>query len=412
MSIALMSRLFKAQLGSANRKMLAIRLGDFADDEGRGIWPTVGRLSAETELSERTVQRLLKDFVDEGLLIVVAEGGGRPGQATRYDFNMKKIAELEGQKTTSYGCHHDTGDTVTPVSTTTERGDKSDIEGCHGDTQTIIEPLDKPLLSSGACAPDEGEGISENLSPEENPQSAAFQKRVLRFCTGNGYGAGIWTNWDTVAPSWIMKQFAKLTPDERRQAERWRDAYLLDIAARKAAPMAVGVFLRDKCWNLLDADILHRAEQEKAADRPVRRTAAPYGKTWGAARMAVLLAGAKPPACRPSKFIEDQILQGGETGEFYKRNWLMKAGYPVIVEMHDEARQRRGYVVDERYLPLAAHMEQVRVGSEQWVQWRNLHEERGWLWFDERDLPEWIWFPAGGVAGLGAFEAVLQGLEQ
>ena len=36
MSIAVMSRLFKAQLGSPSRKMLAIRLADFADDVGRG----------------------------------------------------------------------------------------------------------------------------------------------------------------------------------------------------------------------------------------------------------------------------------------------------------------------------------------------------------------------------------------
>ena len=49
MSIAVMSRLFKAQLGSPSRKMLAIRLADFADDDGRGIWPTVGRLAQETE---------------------------------------------------------------------------------------------------------------------------------------------------------------------------------------------------------------------------------------------------------------------------------------------------------------------------------------------------------------------------
>ncbi|WQP08750.1 helix-turn-helix domain-containing protein [Sinorhizobium meliloti] len=66
MSIAIMSQLFRAHLGSTNRKMLAVRLADFADDDGKGIWPTVGRLAQETELSQRSVQRILAEFVEEG----------------------------------------------------------------------------------------------------------------------------------------------------------------------------------------------------------------------------------------------------------------------------------------------------------------------------------------------------------
>ena len=57
MSIAIMTRLFKAKLGSASRKMLAIRLGDFADDEGRGIWPSVARLATETGYTSITFYR-------------------------------------------------------------------------------------------------------------------------------------------------------------------------------------------------------------------------------------------------------------------------------------------------------------------------------------------------------------------
>lgn len=53
MSILIMSRLFRAQLGSSSRKMLAVRLADFADDNGKGIWPSVETLAQETELSVR-----------------------------------------------------------------------------------------------------------------------------------------------------------------------------------------------------------------------------------------------------------------------------------------------------------------------------------------------------------------------
>lgn len=152
MSIAIMSLIFKAQLGSPSRKMLAVRLADFADDEGRGIWPTVGRLAQETELSERTVQRLLREFVEEGLLVVVAEGGGRPGQATRYDFDIRSIKRLKDAKSSADGCHGVTGDTVTPVTLTTETGDIDGRDGWHGVTQTVIEPSDnrkQPRANAG-----------------------------------------------------------------------------------------------------------------------------------------------------------------------------------------------------------------------------------------------------------------------
>lgn len=36
MSIMIMSRLFRMNLGGCNRKLLAVRLADFADDDGRG----------------------------------------------------------------------------------------------------------------------------------------------------------------------------------------------------------------------------------------------------------------------------------------------------------------------------------------------------------------------------------------
>ncbi len=91
MSIMIMSRLFKMNLGGCNRKLLAVCLADFGDDDGRGIYPGVARLAAETELSERTIQRILADFVKEGILVVVKEATGRPGIANSYDFDLARL---------------------------------------------------------------------------------------------------------------------------------------------------------------------------------------------------------------------------------------------------------------------------------------------------------------------------------
>lgn len=66
---------WERNFGSPQRKVIAMRLADHADSDGRGIWPSVERTAAECCLSVRTVQRVLKTFVEEGLLKVVHEGG-------------------------------------------------------------------------------------------------------------------------------------------------------------------------------------------------------------------------------------------------------------------------------------------------------------------------------------------------
>ena len=400
MSIAIMTRLFKAKLGSASRKMLAIRLGDFADDEGRGIWPSVARLATETELSERTVQRLLQDFVTEGLLIVVKEGGSGRGNSTRYDFDLDALERIAANNNSPIK-----GDTMSPlegdrVTSTTDKGDIDDSLGCHHVTQTVIEPLDKPSIEREARECEQEENSADEISTDD---PAKFEKRVKKIAHDTQ-----WHNWAKSPTEWTVQQFAKLTDAERAEAELRAVAYS-DHCGKKV--VALGVYFRDRKWTDLPVSVVQALEADEARASGVRKMAAPYGKMWGAARMAELLAGAKP-VTRPSRFIESMIRQGGEVGAKYHREWLMRAGYPVVVDMHDTAKARRGFIVDERFLSVLDRMEQVNMGSERWNKWRELHEQKGWLWFDESDLPDWIWFPAGGADNLHEFEAALQGLDK
>ena len=400
MSIAIMSRLFKAELKTANRKMLAVRLGDFADDDGRGIWPSVGRLANETELSERTVQRLLQNFVTEGLLVVVKEGGSGRGTSTRYDFDLTAIERLVANKNDKIK-----GDTVSPlanprVTNEAVKGDNHDSLGCHGVTQTVIEPLDKPSIEREARECEQEEKSADDISTDD---PAKFEKRVKKIAHDTQ-----WHNWAKSPTEWTVQQFAKLTDAERDEAEQKAEAYAAHCGKKV---VALGVYFRDRKWTDLPASVIQAIKAEEARTAGIRKVSAPYGKMWGAARMAQLLAGAKPKT-RPSRFIEDKIRQGGDVGEWYRRDWLMKAGYPVVVEMHEAAKSRRGFDVDDSFQIVTDRMEQVSVGSERWQGWRDLHEQKGWLWFEEADLPEWVWFPAGGADQLHEFEAALQGLDQ
>ena len=403
MSIAVMSRLFRAQLGSPNRKMLAIRLADFADDDGRGIWPTVGRLAIETELSERTVQRLLREFVEDGLLVVVAEGGGRPGQATRYDFNMRVLEQFIGAKTTSNGCHGDTGDTVSPVSTATETGDNGDREGCHRVTQTVIEPLNKPSIERGAREDDfqESGANPEKLLPEENPKTAAFEKRVMRFCSGVGYVGGPWVGWDTGKTakfSWVMARFAELTPAERAEAELWRCPYLLDIAARKVTPKPVGLFFQDRMWRALDPEILERFEAAKSKSAKTEAAkpdgwAASYGPVAMSRLFALLLQGPADAELARNPFLP--------------RSMMAKA-WPELTNFRDMQRQRSGIIFSEFWHSLGSLMEPVPQETSMLSAWRDEFKRRAWLWPAEFDRMDVVFCPKGGPDALVAFEQAIK----
>jgi len=384
MSIAVMSRLFKAQLGSPSRKMLAIRLADFADDDGRGIWPTVGRLALETELSERTVQRLLRDFVDEGLLIVVAEGGGRPGQATRYDFDMRVLDNLQAGKPATDGCHGVTGVTVSPVTTEAPTGDIDDADGCHGVTQTVIEPLDKPL----------GERARE--SEDDGRES---RKSVERSFKRGFHG---WPTAISDSEPEAFRVWLSLTPEERQSAvdEAARYVEAAKATGRKLV-CSYAVYLRERRWEKLPA--------KAAVEQTGSSQAAPLGKMWGARVYELLLNG--PTRVVGLTQIERGLVESGRYSEGYLlHDKQAKQGFPVVNELFERAAGGRGALVPARLQAIKDLLVQVRIGGDEWNAWADFHSQQGWPWFPDPGNAEWAYFPAGGPDGLNGFEIALRGL--
>lgn len=384
MSIAVMSRLFKAQLGSPSRKMLAIRLADFADDDGRGIWPTVGRLALETELSERTVQRLLRDFVDEGLLIVVAEGGGRPGQATRYDFDMRALDNLQAGKLAADGCHGVTGVMVSPVTTEAPTGDIDDADGCHHVTQTVIEPLDKPL----------GERARE--SDDDGRESRKSVERSFKR------GFHTWPTAISDSEPEAFRVWLSLTPEERQAAVDESPRY---VEAAKATGRKLvcsyAVYLRERRWEKLPA--------KAAVEQSGSAQAAPLGKMWGARVYELLLNG--PTRVVGLTQIEKGLVDSGRYSEEYLlHDKQAKQGFPAVNELFERAAGGRGALVPARLQAIKDLLVQVRIGGDEWKAWADFHSQQGWPWFPDPGNAEWAYFPAGGPDGLNGFEIALRGL--
>lgn len=263
------------------------------------------------------------------------------------------------------------------------------------DNLAIPESTDEREARAQADEGDSPENEAPDVPEQDRPGLAEFEKRVMRFCNGTGFAGGKWPDWDTSSPGWIARQFAALSVEERAEAERWRDAYLLDMAARKVRPVTVGVFMRDKLWTGLDPAVLARAEKQKQARLKPEEVARPEG--WAAALgpvgmawlFAHLLDGPKDMALASRPFLSDPQLR-----EAWPSLWWFQA---IL-------RQSGGAMFDPPWHGLKGGMEPVPQGSEVLAAWRALFAARGWRWLAPFDGAPVVYCPKGGPEGLSAFE--------
>lgn len=275
-------------------------------------------------------------------------------------------------------------------------------------TEGLETPESSEERESGRESREDGQ--SDALEAKDRPGTAEFEKRVQRFCNGTGYIAGQWKGWDGASLGWISGMFAALSLDERAEAERWRDAYLLNIGERK--PQPVGVFLRDRAWNALHPSLLDRAEkmrQKVGNQAGAAIEAKPFGKLWQAWRLKLLVGGPTGPAPRLTAFEQRQVDSGAWDLPKLMREKLAKVGWPQVNNMHDRAARGGSVTVPAELQPLADLMEQVRVGSDRWIAWQHEHAKRGWPWLPDPELQEWVYFPAGGPEGMAEFEMAVRG---
>jgi len=92
-SILVMSQVWRYQALKGTKLLLALALADHAHDDGTHVYPSVEALTVKTRANRRTVQKLLRELVDDGLLAVVEEGGKGPKDTTVYAFDLRLLAE-------------------------------------------------------------------------------------------------------------------------------------------------------------------------------------------------------------------------------------------------------------------------------------------------------------------------------
>lgn len=406
MSIRVMTEFFGLRFGSANRKAVAVRLADHADDGGRGIWPAVSSVAQDCELSCRTVQRILDEFVSEGILVVVRKGGGGPGQTTRYDFDLERVRARTGEIAGLQG----KGDTVSPLEkgdNPAPKGDTGDEKGCHGVTQTVIEPSE-PSRGARAARAAEREGYfddskKEDARPSEAPASESERAAREPRQTEKQFWRIVktWPGFDGMPKTAALPHFSALDQASRDAAERKLPGWLALLKAQgKDHVPAPSTYFRERLFDVV-------ADPLEAPKPPVE--AKPFGRLWGAVRMRRLLTDGPHPLPAPPRAQADLLAEDSERGCQARLERQARLGWPSVNFMHEQATNRKGISVPAADEWLSGLTEQVHVASELRAAWKAEHLRRGWPWPSEFDRVEWIWFPAGGPEGLEEFERKVRG---
>jgi helix-turn-helix protein len=202
MSVHVSSLVYRAKLGGSSRKAVALKLADCAHDDGSNVYPSVARIANEAEVSPRTVQRVLRDFVSEGLLIVVREGGKGPRDTTEYRFSLDQLVALSSPPKPL-----NKGDKLAPLepARVTKRVTpcpaKGDTVSSKGDTVTPEPSLTiiEPSLSARAR---EGVSKSENSKVKGNAMDCVVSEEARSEARKLAHGWDIrkleeeWREWN------------------------------------------------------------------------------------------------------------------------------------------------------------------------------------------------------------------------
>ena len=385
------------RLGSPSAKSILMCLADYADPEGliKG-WASQSDLAEAAEVSERTAREWLQRLEEWGL--VERQRQQRPSGARAADHIVLRLdrSVTDGaERCRRLKEREEEADLPAESAGRTNRqqdaeptGNEAHPTGNQFRAYKDKPPIEPPLPSQPGAQARQREGDLEDRKKIE----AAYW-RMIR----------VWPGLHGMPKDTGLKAFMALTPEERDMAERRFPAWLEALKAQKKDHVhQPSTYFGKKLF----ADIADPTEAP-----PPPSEAPPLGKLWGAVRMRVLLAGAGPvPAARG--FVAQLISQGGETGERERLAHISRYGFPVVNRMHDLAASGRSTMVragDEPPEEALALMVPCRVGSAAWLEWKDFHEAQGWPWLPDPGRQEWVYFPAGGPGGLGAFEQAVRG---
>ena len=191
------------RVGSMARRMLLLSMADKANDDGSGVYASFATLADMCESSRPTVKRLVKEFIEEGLLRHVGMRACANGATNEYDIDVAAVEALPNlwDKTgvKADPVHHDPGSTRTGV-----RGNEPGSP--RTPTRVMVTP--KPILEPKVL----GSNEPSTLVGKEN--SLGVKPGGKRTGYPPAFQA-LWLMWPRPR---------RELSDKRKAFERWQDA--------------------------------------------------------------------------------------------------------------------------------------------------------------------------------------------
>lgn len=390
MSAFLLGMGFRADMGTCVRKLVLLKLIDACEDDGSRIFPAMSTVARAAQCSTRQVQRELKAFLDVGLIRLVREGGKGPRSTNEYALDIDLLQRL-GREGWAALCDdaENKGDTVSPLD-----------EGEKGDTDDAVRVTPETEKGDKLCHPTPPDS---SIDPSRERGREREETEDPKKIDADGWALlKDWPGFAGMPKEPALRVWRSLSAEDRAEAARLFPHWLALLKAqRKSHVPAPSTYFGQRLWTEVPEP---KADPEKPVYAPA------FGPVWGAIRMADLVTG--PKAATPLKPWEERaIAEGALDRERTEREKRRRMGWPKVNAM-DAAAETRGVGVtapkpDE--VALGALMEPAPVGSPLLAEWRAEFERQGWPWLPDPGRMPVIYFPAGGPATLGEFEAAVRG---
>jgi hypothetical protein len=158
MSIELMTAVWKTSIGPATKRLVLLALADSANDEG-SCFLLISTLARKSGAGESTVQRVLAEMVDEGLLRKEA----RPGRSTIFHLDRQAIMGSRIETPHSEG-----------VSNRDPQGSQIETRGSQIETHNLPlttkeEPKDGAAAPAKDASDDEDSGMLPGMPADPPP---------------------------------------------------------------------------------------------------------------------------------------------------------------------------------------------------------------------------------------------------
>ncbi|RKD61541.1 helix-turn-helix domain-containing protein [Rhizobium sp. WW_1] len=333
-----------------------------------GAFPSQEYLSENCEVPRSTLNVYLGELERAGLIAREQrrEAGSKRQERTRYYFPFEAVFASKQDKNPCPETGHGLAEAESSL----------EPQPCPEITESRVQNLDSNLVKEPVREPvNLREGVRE-LSKEERK---AIENRFWRLVKDWPQTEGMPKN------GWLREWFA-LTDDERDTAERRKPVWLAKLREqRKSHIPAPSTYFREKLFN--------EVSDPQAAPKPTHAAAAPYGKLWGAARLADLLRAPYGQIAALTISERGLVAQGKADEAELMRDKVRKTGWSVVNRMHEKARSGQPSVCQTLYEDVASGFVAVMRDGDIWQAWAREHERRGWPWIDDTRPAERAYFP-------------------